>query len=50
LGIAAGKAIIEGHTVVALSPQSPLGQQLLHTGKGDVVTINTITYTIESIE
>ena len=50
LSIAAGKAIIEGNTVMALSPQSPLGQQLLLTNKGETVTINTMTYTIESIE
>ena len=50
LSIAAGKAVIEGHKVMALSPQSPLGQQLLQTIKGGIVTINTITYTIESIE
>ena len=50
LSIAAGKAIIEGNTVMALSPQSPLGQQLLLTNKGGTVTINTMTYTIESIE
>ena len=50
LSIAAGKAIIEGNTVMALSPQSPLGQQLLLTNKGGTVIINTMTYTIESIE
>jgi hypothetical protein len=51
LSIAAGKAIIEGHTVVmALSPQSPLGQLLLQASKSGAVTINSITYTIESIE
>ena len=50
LSIAGGKAIIDGNTVMALSPQSPLGQQLLLTNKGGTVTINTMTYTIESIE
>lgn len=50
LSIAGGKAIVEGHMVMALSPQSPLGQQLLQAIKGGAVTINTTTYTIESIE
>jgi hypothetical protein len=50
LSIAGGKAVIEGHTVMALSPQSPLGQQLLKANKGGAVTINNTTYAIESIE
>lgn len=50
LSVAAGKAVVEGHTVMALSPQSLLGQQLLLTNKGGAVTINAMTYTIESIE
>jgi transcription elongation GreA/GreB family factor len=50
LSIAAGKAVIEGHTVLALSPQSPLGQQLVNATKSESVTINNTTYTIENIE
>jgi hypothetical protein len=50
LSIAAGKVVIEGHTVMALSPQSPLGQQLVNVTKGEAVTINNTIYTIESIE
>ena len=50
LSVAAGKAVVDGHPVMALSPQSPLGQQLLQANKGGTVTINTTTYTIESIE
>ncbi|MCY7309516.1 MAG: hypothetical protein LH619_01940 [Chitinophagaceae bacterium] len=50
LSIAGGKAIIEGLMVMALSPQSPLGQKLLQASKGGSVTINTTTYTIESVE
>ncbi len=50
LSIAAGKAVIEGHTVMALSPQSPLGQQLIKANKGEAVTINNTIYTVENIE
>jgi len=50
LSIAAGKAVVDGHTVMALSPESPLGQQLVQVGKGGAVSINTTKYTIESIE
>ncbi|MDZ4810590.1 MAG: hypothetical protein SGI96_20310 [Bacteroidota bacterium] len=50
LSIAGGKAIIEGLMVMALSPQSPLGQKLLQASKEGSVTINTTTYTIESVE
>jgi hypothetical protein len=49
LSIAAGKAIIDGNEVIALSPQSPLGQQLLLVGEGQTVTINQVSYVIESI-
>jgi hypothetical protein len=50
LSIAAGKVVIEGHTVMALSPQSPLGQQLVNATKGGTVTINNTIYKIENIE
>ena len=50
LSVAAGKAFVDGYPVMALSPLSPLGQQLLLANKGRTVTINAITYTIESIE
>jgi transcription elongation GreA/GreB family factor len=50
LSIAGGKALIEGNSVMAISPQSPLGQQLLKANKGQAITVNTITYSIESIE
>ncbi len=50
LSMAGGKAIVDGNTVMALSPQSPLGQKLLQASIKDSVTINTTAYTIESIE
>ena len=50
LSIAGGKTTIDGHIVMAISPQSPLGQQLLQVKDGTVVTVNTTVYVIESIE
>ena len=49
MSIASGKAIIEGITVVALSPQSPLGIKLMGLKVGDTTQVNTTTYVIESI-
>lgn len=50
MSIALGKAEIENITVIALSPQSPLGQKLMGLKTGDVAAINNIEYIIESIE
>lgn len=49
LSIAAGKAVIAGEEVIALSQQSPLGKQLTWLKEGDTATINNIRYIIESI-
>jgi len=50
MSIALGKAEIENIAVIALSPQSPLGQKLMGLKTGDVVAINNVEYIIESIE
>jgi hypothetical protein len=50
LSIALGKAIIDGVSIIALSPQSPLGMQLLGLSVTDVVVLNDNRYVIESIE
>ena len=49
LSIAAGKAVIEGAEVIALSQQSPLGKQLTGLKARDTAVINNATYVIESI-
>ena len=49
LSIAAGKAIVDGNAVIALSPQSPLGLKLIGLKVNDVAEINAAQYTIESI-
>ena len=41
---------IEGTHVIALSPQSPLGQKLMGLCVGDIGEINNNKYVIESIE
>lgn len=50
ISIAGGKAVVEGITVMALSPQSPLGIKLMGLKKGDTATVNNNNYTIERIE
>ena len=51
LSIALGKATIEGITVTALSPQSPLGSKLVGLSAGDFAKINNHNqYLIESFE
>lgn len=50
VSVAMGKAIIDGMQVMALSPQSPLGKQLMGLQTGDSSTINGITYHIEKVE
>lgn len=50
MSIALGKINIEGISVTALSPQSPLGIKLMDLTAGDVAEINNFKYLIESIE
>lgn len=50
LSIALGKALINEIVVIALSPQSPLGQKMLGLNIGDVITVNDTVYSIDTIE
>ena len=50
ISVALGKIIIDGETVMAISPQSPLGAKLMGRCVHDTVTINTHIYLVESIE
>ena len=50
ISIALGKATIEGNPVIALSPQSPLGQKLMGLSAGDVAEINNNKYVVETVE
>ena len=43
------KITIDGMTVIALSPQSPLGNKLMGGTVGETFEINTSRYTIESV-
>jgi hypothetical protein len=49
MSAALGKVVIDGITVIALSPQSPLGQKLKGLKAGMVTGVNNIEYVIESI-
>ena len=50
LSVAAGKAIVQGNTIIALSPQSPLGMKLMGLKAGNDLEVNNISYTIVAIE
>ena len=49
LSVALGKIVIDGSKVIAISPQSPLGQGLVGLKVNEVVKINGMGYVIESI-
>ena len=50
ISIALGKVVIDDYAVIALSPQSPLGQKLMGLRAGDTALINNMEYYIEGIE
>lgn len=50
LSIALGKIKVGDQTVVALSPQSPLGKQLMGLKVGENTLMNGTMYTVEGIE
>ena len=50
MSVAMGKALVDNITIIALSPQSPLGQKLMGLKAGDTVSINNTAYLIEQIE
>ena len=50
LSVALAKTIVDGNRVMAISPQSPLGIQLMGLKAGGTVAINANKYVIESIE
>ena len=50
LSAALGKAEIDHRKVIALSPQSPLGQKLMGLKTGDRTSMNKMEYIIEEIQ
>jgi hypothetical protein len=50
MSIALGKAAIDNNAVIALSPQSPLGQKLMGLKTGEAAEFNNTNYFVESIE
>ncbi len=49
ISISAGKVVIEGHSVICLSAQSPLGAQLMGLSTGHTFVFNNLTYAIREI-
>ena len=49
VSVALGKATVAGTAVIALSPQSPLGQAILGLKPGEKILFNKIEYLIEGI-
>lgn len=50
MSAALGRAVVDDVAVIALSPQSPLGQKLMGLKVGQTAEINNTGYLIESIE
>lgn len=50
MSVALGKALIEGVTVIALSPQSPLGKKMMGSKAGTVISVNDRVYQLLQIE
>ncbi|MFS8083886.1 MAG: hypothetical protein ACMG51_10570, partial [Ginsengibacter sp.] len=50
MSVALGKAIVDGNPCIALSTQSPLGQQLMGLKEKDKAVVNNTSYLIERIE
>ena len=49
LSVALGKTIVDGISIIAISPRSPLGQKLIGLKVNDTAEINGIEYLIENI-
>lgn len=50
LSVALGKIMVDDTTVIALSPQSPLGKKLMGLKRKDYTDIKGTSYTVETIE
>lgn len=49
ISISAGKVVIDGHSVICLSAQSPLGAQMMGLPTGHTFGFNNLTYAIREI-
>lgn len=50
MSVALGKVVIDNTTVMALSPQSPLGQKLMGLKANETCTVNNLEYRVENIQ
>jgi len=49
LSVSLGKISVDCKTIMAISPQSPIGERLMGLKANDCVEANTINYVIEKI-
>lgn len=49
LSVALGRLLVDGVTIMAISPQSPLGLKLVGLQVKNATEINKVTYTVEEI-
>lgn len=50
ISLGLGKITVDEQLIIALSPESPLGIQMMHLAKGDSFSFNNADYIIESVE
>jgi hypothetical protein len=50
ISLGLGKITVDDHLIIALSPESPLGMQMMHLKKGDSFCFNGTDYNIETIQ
>jgi len=50
ISLGLGKITMDDHLIIALSPESPLGMQMMHLKKGDSFCFNGTDYNIETIQ
>lgn len=50
ISVGLGKITVDEQLIIALSPESPLGMQMMHLKQGDSFSLNNTDYIIESVE
>lgn len=50
ISLGLGKITVDEQLIIALSPESPLGMQMMHLKQGDSFSLNNADYIIESVE
>lgn len=50
ISVGLGKITVDGQLIIALSPESPLGMQMMHLKQNDSFSLNNTDYIIESVK